>query len=131
MLFGLKMLFWLNDRFLLDVIRIKCPRRPSASDKQQVRVSPQIYIAPVETVETRNHDHQPLTHATFEEFAPNIVPFVQPVIDPPHLLHLSIGILHLDSAREFPQRLCHIISKQEYRLRRFPETAEKLVDILE
>src|ERR1700704_5207843 len=82
-------------------------------------------------MEPRDHYHQPLAHAALEEFASNVVPFVQPVIDPPHLLRLSIRIFHFDGPRKFPKRLCHIISKQEYRLRRFPETAEELVDVLE
>src|SRR2546425_8645374 len=115
---------------LFDPVRVKRPWRSRASDKQQVRISPQIYIAPIETVETRNHDHQPLAHATLEEFASNVVPLVQPEIDPPHLLQLSVGIFHLDGPRKFSQRLRHIISKQDYRLRRLPETAEELIDIL-
>src|SRR5207244_13173248 len=43
---------------------------------------------------------------------------------------MSVGIFHLDRPRKFSQRLRHIISKQEYSLRRLPETAEELVDIL-
>src|SRR6266480_6765945 len=116
---------------LLDPVRVKRPRRSSASNKQQVRVSPQIYIASIETVETRNHDHQPLAHSTLEELTSNVVPLVQPVIDPTHLLRLPIGILHFDCAGELPKRLCHIISKQEYGLRRFPKSAEEFVDVLE
>src|SRR6266571_4604048 len=115
---------------LLDLVRVKRARRSCASDKQKVRISPEVYVAPVETVESGDHDHKPLAHPTFEQFASDIVPLVQPVIDPPHLLQLSVGIFHLDGPRKFSQRFRHIISKQEYRLRRLPETAEELVDIL-
>src|SRR5213592_4828282 len=75
---------------LLDPVRVKRPRRSSASNKQQVRVSPQIDIASIETVQTRNHDHQPLAHSTLEELTSNIIPLIQPVIDPPHLLHCPL-----------------------------------------
>src|SRR6267143_3246607 len=123
----------IHDRaeHLLDLVRVKRPRRSSASNKQQIRISPQVHIAPVETVETCDHDYEPLAHTTLEQFASDIVPLVQPVIEPPHLLQLSIGTLHLNGPRKLPQSLRHIISKQENGLRRFPESAEELVDILE
>src|SRR6266481_4738268 len=116
---------------LLDLVRVKSTGSSRASDKQQVRISAKIDIASIEAVETRNHNHQPLMHATLEELASDIVPLVQPVIEPPHLLQLSIGTFHLDGPRKFPQSLCHIISKQENGLRRFSESAEEFVDILE
>src|SRR5467141_5004445 len=116
---------------LLDLVRVKRARCSCTSDKQQVRISAKIDIASIEAVETRNHNHKPLTHPTLEQLASDIVPLVQPVIEPPHLLQLSIGTLHLDGPRKFPQSLCHIISKQENGLRRFPESTEKFVNILE
>src|SRR2546428_10500517 len=116
---------------LFDPVRVKRPWRSRASDKQQVRVSPQIHIAPIETVETRNHYHQPLAHATLEEFASNVIPLVQPSIDPPHLLQLSIGISHIDRPGKLPQRLCHVVCKQQYRFGGFSESAEEFVDIPE
>src|SRR6266704_4463611 len=116
---------------LLDLVRVKRAGRSCASDKQKVRISPEVYVAPVETVESGDHDHKPLAHPTFEQFASDIVPLVQPVIDPPHLLQLSIGIFHLDGPRKFSQRFCLIIRKQENGLGRFSESAEEFVDVLE
>src|SRR6266581_7854005 len=77
-----------------DFIRVKGPRRPRPPNKEQVRISPQIDIASVEPVESGDHYHKPLAHSTLEEFASDIVPFVQPVIDLPHLLQLPVRILH-------------------------------------
>src|SRR5207247_7639702 len=70
----------------LDLVRVKRAGRSCASDKQKVRVSTYVYVASVEAVESSDHDHKPLAHAAFEEFASDIVPLVQPVVDLPHLL---------------------------------------------
>src|SRR6266705_3611961 len=116
---------------LLDLVRVKRAGRSCASDKQKVRISPEVYVAPVETVESGDHDHKPLAHPTFEQFASDIVPLVQPVIDPPHLLQLSIRIFHLDRPRKLPQSFRHVVCKQQYCPRRFSESAEEFVNILE
>src|SRR6266516_2569592 len=75
-----------------DFVRIKGARCPCAPDEQQIRVSSKIDVATIEPVEGGNHDDEPLPHAALEEFSPNIVPFVKPVIDLPHLLLPSIRI---------------------------------------
>src|SRR5260370_554379 len=116
---------------LLYLVRVKSTGSSRASDKQQVRISAKIDIASIEAVETRNHNHQPLMHATLEELASDIVPLVQPVIEPPHLLQLPIGHFHLDCTRKFLQRFLHVVRKQQNCLWRLSESAKQLVNILE
>src|SRR5712692_11029964 len=115
---------------LFDFVRVERPRRSRASNKQQVCISPQIDITTIEPVEGGDHDHEPLAHAALEEFASDIIPLVQPVVDLPHLLYLSIGIFYRDSSRELLQRLRHIVRKQHYSLRWFSESFEELVHVL-
>src|SRR6266568_303258 len=120
-----------RSKHLFHLIRVERARRPSTPNKEQVRVSPQIYIPSVEPVESGDHYHEPLAHSTLEEFSSDVVPFVQPVVYLPHLLQLPVRILHGHRPRQLLQRLRHVISKQQYRLRRFPEPLEQFIDILE
>src|SRR5205809_4663861 len=112
----------------LDLVRVKRAGCSCASDKKQVGISPEVYVTSIEAVEGGDHDHKPLAHAALEEFAPNIVPLVQPVVALPHLLSLSIGVFHRDCPGKLPECFCHAVCKQEYCLRGFPESAEELVN---
>src|SRR2546425_10034274 len=85
---------------LPHLIPIKRPRRPRTSNKQEVRVSPQVNIATINPMKSDDHYHEPLAHPTLEQLPSDIVPFVQPVIDLPHLLQLPIRILHPNRPRE-------------------------------
>src|SRR4029077_1247106 len=120
-----------RSKHLLHLIRIKRPRRPRTSNKQQVRIGPQVNISTIEPVESSDHDYKALAHPTLEQFASDIVPLVQPVVNLPHLLQLSLRILHRDGTRELFHSLRHIIRKQQNRLRRLTESLEQFVKILE
>ena len=81
-------------------------------------------------MEGGDHYYQTMSHAALEELTPDIVPFVQPVVDLPHLLQLSIRVFHSDSPRELLQRLRHIVRKQQHRPRRLTEPLEQIVHVL-